>query len=46
MDKKKEADTLLIYYKHAAPVEIGDFTKSLNGLCGYFFELCSLKRCV
>lgn len=36
MDKKKEADTLLIYYKHAAPVEIGDFTKSLNGLCGYF----------
>lgn len=36
MDKKKEADTLLIYYKHTVPVEIGDFTKSLNGLSNYF----------
>ena len=36
MDKKKEADTLLIYYKHTKPVEIGDFTKSLNGLSNYF----------
>lgn len=30
------ADTLLIHFKHSKPVEVGDFTRSLNGFCGLY----------
>lgn len=36
MANKNEADTLLIHIEQTKPIEINDFTKSLNGLCGLF----------
>lgn len=43
MDNKKEADTLLIHIEQSKPIEIGDFTKSLNGLCGLFTQYAAEK---
>lgn len=43
MDKRKEADTLLIHIEQTKPIEIGDFTKSLNGLCGLFTQYAAEK---
>ncbi len=43
MYNKKEADTLLIHIEQSKPIEIGDFTKSLNGLCGLFTQYAAEK---
>lgn len=37
------ADTLLIHIEQSKPIEVGDFTKSLNGLCGLFTQYAAEK---
>lgn len=41
--KEKAADTLLIHIEQTKPIEIGDFTKSLNGICGLFTQYAYTK---
>lgn len=43
MEAKKEADMLLIHIEQSKPIEVGDFTKSLNGLCGLFTQYAAEK---
>lgn len=38
-----KADTLLIHIEQKNPIEIGDFTKSLNGICGLFTAYAAEK---
>lgn len=38
-----EADTLLIHIEQSKPIEVSNFTKSLNGLCGLFTQYAAEK---
>lgn len=43
MKEIKEADTLLIHIEQTKPIEVGNFTKSLNGLCSLFTQYAAEK---